>query len=452
MHVDVLYLIEHVARELDIGCAIKAMLETDSKISVEIKSIAHDLESTVAQFTPKVVVLPYCNGVFNQPLEKMIPHWPQAKYLSLTFEQVLGKAQLEYVREKDEFSRKYLLYSVWGDFYKQILTQSGVAENHILVNGSPTLNLYRSPYHFFYPQEKTELAQKHNLDSTKRWVFVPENYAWAFYPDKLVRDRIRRGFHPQHAYQYRDFATNSLEQTAAWWCEIGQLEDVVLIVKPRPATPEKDFRARLAEFGLSLPKNLHIIKQGTVREWILASDLVMSSFSTTLLEAAVAQKPIYMLTPIPLPDFLFSEWYQHVEKICNLDEFLAVCSGLNLASNFEDLERWIGKTLFSGTDAILNIAGMIQSVLDHTIPIDSPTEIAEMITHPSVRNIYRKTRKQAWYLYQGIVNAFGYKTAEQKRHAHEKDHLSEDVIASLVKQWQAVLYPSGNYHSTTEVS
>ena len=358
MKVDVIYFIEHVARELDIACAIKALLEKDREISVVIKSIAHDLESTVSYYDPRVVILPYCNGVVNRPPEKMIPDWPHARYLSLTFEQVLGKAQLEYIREKDEFTRKFLFYSVWGDFYRQILEETGVEACNIRVNGSPTLNLYRSPYRFYYPQKKSALSELYNLDPQKRWVFIPGNYAWAFYHDKLLRDRIQRGFNPDHAYQYRAFSQTSLAQTAAWWAH-PDLNNVELIVRPRPATPEQDFREMLASFGVQIPAHMHIIKDGTVREWIMASDIVMSSFSTTLIEAAVAYKPIYMLTPVPLPDFIYSDWYVHVDKIDTLEAFTRVCTAPDLEPNWTRLGDWIDHTLFSGSDAIHNISATI---------------------------------------------------------------------------------------------
>jgi surface carbohydrate biosynthesis protein len=437
MEVDVLYFIEHVARELDIACVIKALLE-ERGISVVVKSIAHDLENTVSQYQPEVVILPYCNGVVNRPPEKMIPYWPQAKYLSLTFEQVLGKAQLAYIQEKDAFTRKFLFYSVWGGFYQQILEETGVEASNIRVNGSPTLNLYRPPYRFYYPQGKSALAEIYNLNPYKRWVFIPGNYGWAFFPDKLVRDRIRRGFNPDHAYRYRVFSRSSLERTAAWWSN-PDLDDVVLIVRPRPATPEKDFRDMLGSFGISIPAHMHIIKDGTVREWIMASDIVMSSFSTTLIEAAVADKPIYMLTPVPLPDFIYSDWYDYVEKIESLEAFTRVCTAPVLESNWDRLGSWIDQTLLSGSDAIQNIVGTIQDLLEKSISLRPPVEIANKLASPGFHTIYRKSRKRAWKVYQGLVNLLGFQTPEQMRQVHEKDYLSADTINDNVNRWKNVL-------------
>ncbi|MCJ7700732.1 MAG: hypothetical protein MUO62_04040 [Anaerolineales bacterium] len=436
---DIIFFVEHVARELDIACAIKAILSKDRGISVNIKSIAHDLDKTVTLPEPKLVILPHCNGVINRPPEKMIPKWPNAKYLSLAYEQVLGKAQLEYLSEKDEFTSQYVFHSVWGDFYREILIKTGVQADHIRVNGSSTLNLYRRPYRKFYPQDKSLLAEKHGLSLQKRWVFIPGNYGWAFFHDKLVRDRIKRGFDPDQAYQYREFSRRSLELTAKWWTKLSKETDVELIVRPRPATPEQDFRDKLSEYGVPIPPHMHIIKDGTVREWIMVSDIVMSSFSTALIEAAVAHKPIYMLTPVPLPDFIFTDWYDYAPKIQTQESFTQICTKPDIEPNWKDLENWVYRKLSSDGDAILNIVETINEILDGHVDLQSPKIIARRINSPHPSNLYRKSRKLAWRVYQNLVNAFGYTTPEQKREAHEKDHIPPEIVDLKVAEWEKVL-------------
>ena len=66
--------------------------------------------------------------------------------------------------------------------------------------------------------------------------------------------------------------------------------------------------------------NLKIIKTETAREWILAADHVMSSHSTTLIEAALAGKPIHRFSPEPYPRT------ECLARQCSLRAF--VCRGL----------------------------------------------------------------------------------------------------------------------------
>ena len=78
--------------------------------------------------------------------------------------------------------------------------------------------------------------------------------------------------------------------------------------RPRPSTDTDALQSLVTEVvGVPAPR-LHVIKDYSVREWTLASDRVMSSFSTTLIEAALAGKPVNTVTPAPVPELLRYDW------------------------------------------------------------------------------------------------------------------------------------------------
>ena len=89
--VDIVYFVEHIARELDIACAVKAILEREGGASVEIASISHQLENVLSDYHPRVVALPYCVAVHEAGLDKIVRQWPGAHYINLAYEQVLGE-------------------------------------------------------------------------------------------------------------------------------------------------------------------------------------------------------------------------------------------------------------------------------------------------------------------------------------------------------------------------
>ena len=64
-----------------------------------------------------------------------------------------------------------------------------------------------------------------------------------------------------------------------------------------------------------VPARMHFIKEKSVREWIMASDMVISSLSTSLVEAAIAGKPAYLLEPYPCPEFLQVDWQDYITTI-----------------------------------------------------------------------------------------------------------------------------------------
>jgi hypothetical protein len=151
-----------------------------------------------------------------------------------------------------------------------------------------------------------------------------------------------------------------------------------------------------------------------------------------------------MLTPVPLPDFIFTDWYDYVEKIESLEAFKRVCTSPGLDPNWTRLGGWVDRTLFSGSDAIKNIAGTILELLDETIQLEAPIEIAQGLKRLGFWNYYRRSRKRAWKIYQGLVNLFGFQTPEQKRQAHEKDYLSPEIINQNVNLWKTVFKKSEN--------
>ena len=80
-------------------------------------------------------------------------------------------------------------------------------------------------------------------------------------------------------------------------------------------------------------------KEESVREWILASDVVISSFSSTLIEAALGGKPAFMVEPVPLIKSFYNAWYDHVARIKNLNEFEKACLDKSNEASSE-LQDW----------------------------------------------------------------------------------------------------------------
>ena len=435
--VDLVYFIEHAARELDVACAVKTILAQQG-IRMEICSLVSGLEDPLSHWQPKVVAIPYGTSVKDWNLEPVVSTWGAARYIHLSFEQVLGKTQKAFKAPKDRFARQHLIYTAWGDFFADYLREHAIPAQNIYVIGNPALALYTLPYRQYYGQARTELAQIFNLDPDRRWIFVPENYGWAFFKDNNVRDRIRRGFNPDDAFRYRDFALDSLKDAAIWWREAAKLEGIELIVRPRPAIPTENFRDAVSEFAGEIPAHLHLIKHGTVREWTLASDLVFSSYSTTLLDAALADKPVYMLTPYPIPDFLYSEWYDHTAKVSSYTEFLAAVTANPVESNWMNLQTWVRQQMMNQGDAIANLAALIADILHEKITVSPPLEIAAELQKPNIERTWRKFRHWGWQIWQWILSKVD-RNAKLDWSAHEKDAFSADEVDGCVARWKEVL-------------
>jgi surface carbohydrate biosynthesis protein len=363
-NVDVLIFIEHVARELDIACALKHLAAQRHGLEVAIASINWDLGRTLRRAAPRVVAIPYCYSALPEDpgLHQMLTAWPRAVYVNLAYEQVVQRINQRFNLPRDTFARTRVLHHVWGAFRADALVRCGVPEAHVICNGNPSFALYQAPYRAYFDSREA-MAARYHLDAGKPWIFIPESYGEAFHSDRTIADFARRGQDAVAAREARAFAQASLRAVARWWQEAAEAGIAELIVRPRPMTPLASFhRACARALGEPLTARLHLIKDGTVREWILASDVVASNYSTTLIEAAMADKPLAMLMPLPLPEALAAEWYHLVPQITRASAFLACLTDGTLEGSWRELKRWAEDRLLGHGDPLVNLADLLAAL------------------------------------------------------------------------------------------
>lgn len=357
---DIVCFIEHVARELDIAAALKYLLKSKYGLSCRIVSlyVENDLMCVLKMAPARLVAVPYCTSCDDWRLRDILHAWPTSIYVNLCYEQALNELNKKLKAPKDVFAKRHVLHHAWGEFFSQYLQKHGVPEESIFKNGNPTYMLYREPYRRFY-ESREELASRHGLDLDKRWVFIPENYRAAFLAGAKIQRYLSHGCKESDVVTYRDFARSSFAECARWWRRAAETGEAELILRPRPSTPKAQFVNEYRRAAEEIPAHLRIIKDGTVREWILASDLVVSSYSTALLEAAVAEKSVYILLPYRFPPVVQAEWRDWVEKLESLDAFLNAVTASCLARNWVTAKAGVERTMICHEDAIANLADVL---------------------------------------------------------------------------------------------
>jgi len=175
-------------------------------------------------------------------------------------------------------------------------------------------------------------------------------------------------------------------------------------------------------------ESLHFIKDETVREWILASNVVISSYSTTLIEAAVASRPSYMAEPIPIPDSLQYDWYQHVPRVTSLDQFKRACLSSNGEEVASELRAWAEARMLSNGDPISNLADLIRELAANR-ENQRPTHQnrPESTIRRCLAAVAQRRRSRRDYF---------------NRESHEKDVFEEQDVKRRVERWRSVLFPS----------
>ena len=430
MQPDVLICVEHVARELDIACAVRYLAERDHGLRVHISSMT---EIPRRERRPQVIVVPYFLSVDDFGLPPLVSAYPDTPFVNLAFEQVLFRANARFKRPRDRVAKQDVLHLASGEFFQQHLRDAGVDVANIRTTGSLSCSLYRPPYRDYFRVPRLELANRHQLDPDKPWVFFPENFGAAFFKDSQIRHRARRGFDEQALHIYRDFARRSFERIMRWCAAAVEQGTAELIIRPRPATPRAEFVKRFAEVtGARCADGLHFIKQGSVREWILASEVVVSSFSTSLLESAVAEKPSLLLAPEEVPDCLRSEWLDHATCVQNESQFAELIRDPLSAQRTDGLGKWAKDTLLNSGDPIRNVTQLVSDICSGQLRAPAPPRFpARVRTSRYISNAVKSVERKLRAAMRG----------EDPRNSrlHEDDHIHASDVDQRVARWAAVL-------------
>ncbi|MBM4425241.1 MAG: hypothetical protein FJ030_17985 [Chloroflexi bacterium] len=432
--IDVLYFYEHVDRELDVACAVKAVAEQQFGLTVEIEQHPYgELLSDLTRFRPRIVALP---NLYNSNVPYAL-EWPNAICVNLMWEQIFYRGNAKAKLPRGEFALKHVWHHAWGDFSRRQLREQGVPETHIFLNGNPTYILYADPYRRYY-DHRAVLAEKYNLDPSRRWVFFPENYNWAFYNDAQLQLFVDGGQSLDDVQQMRAFCTVSLSRVAEWCRSLASEGEVELIIRPRPGTALDMFRNTMEQFIPQMPERLHIIKGESIREWIVASDVVISSYSTSLIEAAVANKPVYMLEPVALPEQIHMAWHDLTPRLRTEDEFRGAC----LSEKYGDirLRDWGRATMMPHGDPIQGLAKFFYQLIKGELrrpprfgheSLDLPPAFG--LPQPFLFEYHKLYR-----VYQRARRALT-KTKVIPNYNYEKDVIAVEQIRHRSERWREVV-------------
>lgn len=366
--VDFCILLERAARELDVATALAHVLSRRHGLTTEIVQQYEARATIFGRIRPSVVVLPYA---YHQRYNNhYLLRWRDAAFFSLTWEQLFYPGVALAKSPRGEFALRHVIHHAWSDAYADHLRASGVPEQHIFVGGHPAYALYQEPYRRYF-KPRAQIAQEYGLDPARRWVFLPENYNWAFYDDAMLAELIRSGQPADQVAAMRDVVTASFEAAMRWCAALAQRQDVELIIRPRPATSPELFRRRVEEVVGTLPPRMSVSVRETVREWILASDVVISSYSTSLIEAAIAGRPSFILEPVPWPESLHNPWHGLLPHLCSEGALMAAVDAPPGDGN-SPLAQWAQTTLMGRGDPIVRIADELARILARSVPIPEP--------------------------------------------------------------------------------
>jgi len=420
---DYLWFVEHTARELDIACLIKYLMQKQHGKEIQIVSLPYSGYFEIFNINPEIIMVPYCYSFSS--FSHILPHYRKIKLLNLAYEQIFQNINLDLKSPKDDFTKKYVIHHAWSEDFKKYQQNFGVNPKNIFVNGNLSYGLYKKPYMNFF-MKKNEISKKFGLNPDHTWILIPENYGAAFYTESIIQEKISNGININDVIDYKNFAQESLKILIKWCIKACDDKSVEIIFRPRPATPTSKMVEYFKSESSILPKNLHITKDYSVREWILASDVVMSSYSTTLIEAAVAEKPIYMLAPIVFPPYLHADWYNLVPQVTCYHEFLEIIRAFSPDSCLK-LKQWTESKYLKNGDPVQGIVRLLLKIPDIEIWASDNPELKKTIP------------ENEGNILSNIVKTIGVSFRKPKMEDYENDFFTPQDVLRKKMEWERIL-------------
>lgn len=313
---DFLFLIEHHDREYQSVLEICTELLSHG-YKVKILSIEFHLHK-ILQYSPKVIIFPYLFSKDLYPIN-FVTYFKKSIYFSLNWEQLLTGVNKEFKSPRDDFSRNQVFHYSWDKEFTNFLCSSGVSEKNIFLGGNMlhqilyNKNLQKTHY-------KEKLAKEFKLDFKKKWCFLPMNYSWAFISNEMIKSKIKNGYPADKAYKYNEYAKQCLEHFIPFLGEIlSKNKNVEFILRPHPSISVDEYTKLISNF--SEIKNLIITKKHTISEWIVSSDYIGSSWSTSVWDASKIGKKSFLFTPIKKPEWHKVWWEPKVINISSAKNF-----------------------------------------------------------------------------------------------------------------------------------
>jgi surface carbohydrate biosynthesis protein len=425
--IEYVILVEHTARELDIACLIKYLIEQTGS-TAEVMPLRYFNANTMKNNHVKVLAVPFCYFL-GPTYMSIIPHFRDISIINLAYEQILSNINKNLKAPSDEFTKHFVFHHAWSKNYFDFLIKNGVDSSNVIINGNLSYSLYKYPYNKYFISRQ-DLATKYHLDLSKKWLFFPENYYAAFYSESIINEKVAMGMNLDDALQYRNFATQSLQKAIKWCAKSLNSHDIEIIFRPRPATSLEKMKDFIADVIQEIPEGFKVIKDRTVREWVLASDIVISSYSTSLIEAAIAEKPIAMLCPLAFPEYLNAEWYDMVPKIRTFNEFSEFIASPS-PDSYRVLKKWAETELMSKEDPVVRIVNLMMTIKDGGIRI--PALYLKRPKETAVKRLYKNLNylsclKNKFFTQQPII-----------LEDYEDDFFTSADVALRVARWKMVL-------------
>lgn len=341
--IDYIYYIEHVVREAEMAALVSSCLPQN--LQGVYAPLHFDRYRNIAKYNPRAVIAPYCYSA-KQDIFKRYKDIYGSDLITINLhqEQITSEAGLQFMMPSDDYSREIDIHIAWGKKFAALLTKHGVDPATIYITGSPRMDLLSEKYGFLNTSKK-ELSERYKLPFEKKWIFFIDSFSWAFIDDEYLKGVVASGFSEKLAYEQRDFTVKSFQAVKDWLIDVAvkHNKDSIIIYRPHPFLPVEQVR------GVFNCPHIYFVREQGINHWLNASDVILSWYSTAVLESYIMKKPTFLVEPFEFPSFMSMEYKNYFPKIEGKDHLNHVVQNeknVKWTSTIE-LDRYIEENYFS---------------------------------------------------------------------------------------------------------
>lgn len=315
---DFLFIYEHKVRELENLCLMKYELDRRG-YRTRIQHIDDEaaLKAVKPYYHAKVIVMMACYK--NTTMEWHAKNFVKFdKAIDLQWENIVYPRDEKNTSSFKNYSGigKEVVKVSWGELNrKRLLEVAHIDPKKVKLIGHVGMDFLRDELKGYY-LSRNELLDRYGIPLDKK-VFL---FISPYFSDHLKEDYVDTlcsRFGEGWRDYYRNFMLSSKEEILKWMKAVCmEREDVVFIYRPHPG--EVSESALKMERELS---NFRVIKEDSVKQWILASDKIYTGNSSTFVEAFFAKKMCYLLFPYPAPQDYELEMIKRADKIRDFQTF-----------------------------------------------------------------------------------------------------------------------------------
>lgn len=336
-NIDIVFFIEHKDRELDSILAIRRVLKKKYNIS-SIVLHKHFHLHFLNRYRPKICIVPYFLSKEYNPASFIHDLYGDTViYVSYNWEQLLTYRSKLRKKIKSEYTKKKVIQFIWNKSYIDFLLENGVLNKNIKITGNIAQEL------LFNLKNKKDnfrkfFSKKYGINKNKKWLFMPMNYGWAFFSDRKINKIMSIG--DIYAEKFKKYSRKCFIKYIKFIRQVAErFNNLEIIIRPHPLISNTLYIKQLTKGSKLLKKNIYINKDLTVKEWIVASDYIGSSWSTSVYDAYLLGKQVFFFTPIKRPIWYDTDWLNQISNIKTIEELGRLLKGPSPQFNQSFLQK-----------------------------------------------------------------------------------------------------------------